>query len=161
MRDDRVTTHAALVARAFGASRIYMDWAGEGLEGTLESVRGSWGGDFELVRTKSWRSTLRQRKSAGLAPVHLTMYGTPVLEAAPEISKERGVLAVIGAGKVPRELYDEAKYNVSVTSQPHSEVAALAVFLDRLQRGGQFGAGFAGARRRIVPSARGKRVDMA
>lgn len=159
VRDDRVTTHAALVARAFGASRIYMDWAGEDLEGTLGSVAGSWGGNFELVRISSWRSTLRERRAAGLAPVHLTMYGAPVAEAVGEISGERGVLVVVGAGKVPRELYEESKYNVAVTSQPHSEVAALAVFLDRLQGGGQFGLEFPGARRRIVPSARGKRVD--
>ena len=161
VRDDRVTTHAALVARAFGASRIHMDWAGDDLDGTLGSVRESWGGGFELVRTKSWRSTLRQRRAAGLSPVHLTMYGTPVSEAVGQIRRERGVLAVIGAGKVPRDLYEESDYNVSVTGQPHSEIAALAVFLDRLQGGRQFGMEFAGARRRIVPSARGKRVDMA
>lgn len=159
VRDDRVTTHAALVARAFGASRIHMDWAGPDLEGTLRSVRASWGGRFEVSVVESWRSALRERAAAGLAPVHLTMYGEPVLEAAPRISRERGVLVVIGAGKVPRELYEMSKYNVAVTGQPHSEVAALAVFLDRLQGGRQFGLEFEGARRRIVPSARGKTVE--
>ena len=161
VRDDRVTTHAALVARAFGASRIYMDWAGPDLEETLHSVRESWGGEFEMVETASWRTTLRERAAAGLVPVHLTMYGTPLLEATSALSREKGLLVVIGAGKVPRELYDMSKYNVSVTGQPHSEIAALAVFLDRVQEGRQFGLEFGGAHRRIVPSARGKHVEQA
>lgn len=161
VRDDRVTTHAALVARAFGASRIHMDWAGPDLAGTLRSVGESWGGGFELSVTESWRATLRERSKAGLAPVHLTMYGTPVDEAVPAISAENGILVVVGAGKVPRDLYEMSKYNVSVTGQPHSEVAALAVFLDRVQGGRQLGLEFAGARRRIVPSARGKNVEQA
>ena len=36
VRDDRATTHAALVARAFGALCIYMSGVGSGIE---ESVR--------------------------------------------------------------------------------------------------------------------------
>ncbi|MHC1589292.1 MAG: RNA methyltransferase, partial [Methermicoccaceae archaeon] len=34
--------------------------------------------------------------------------------------------------KVPREVYELSDYNVAVGNQPHSEVAALAVMLDRL-----------------------------
>jgi len=36
---------------------------------------------------------------------------------------------------VPWALYERADFNVGVTNQPHSEVAGLAVFLDRLFEG--------------------------
>jgi len=158
VRDDRVTTHAALVARAFGAARIYMSDIGGSIPRTLDAVREAWGGDFEVVPTPSWRRVLAGAPARGERVVHLTMYGVPVGEAAPRIAGEESILVVIGAGKVPREVYDAADYNVAVGAQPHSEVAALAVLLDRVQQGRELDAGFAGARRRVVPSARGKRV---
>ena len=36
IRDDRVTTHVALVARAFGASKIYMNEVDPEIENTLK-----------------------------------------------------------------------------------------------------------------------------
>ncbi len=158
VRDDRVTTHAALVARAFGARRIFMDEAGADIKRTVEGVGREWGGDFEVELVESWRPVLRSRRGSS-AIVHLTMYGLPVGEAAAEIAAcGRDLLVVIGAGKVPREVYDMADYNVAVGSQPHSEVAALAVLLDRVQEGRQFERPYGGARLEIVPSGRGKRV---
>lgn len=160
VRDDRVTTHAALVARAFGARRIFMDEAGADIRGTVERIGREWGGEFDVELVESWRPVLRSRMGSS-AVVHLTMYGLDVGGVAGEIAScGRDLLVVIGAGKVPREVYDAADYNVAVGGQPHSEIAALAVLLDRVQGGRQFGARFAGARRSIVPSGRGKRVVM-
>jgi tRNA (cytidine56-2'-O)-methyltransferase len=48
-------------------------------------------------------------------------------------------------------------YNVAVGGQPHSEVAALAVFLDRLSGGEALKRDF-GGRLRVVPCERGKNV---
>jgi tRNA (cytidine56-2'-O)-methyltransferase len=64
---------------------------------------------------------------------------------------------VVGAEKVPAEMYDLADWNVAVGNQPHSEVAALAVFLDRLFLGQELRLDFEGGLK-IVPSSRGKRV---
>ncbi len=158
VRDDRVTTHAALVARAFGAGRIYMSDIDDSIPRTIEDVARTWGGEFEVVPTPSWRKVLADAPSRGERVVHLTMYGQRVNDAVAEIASEEAILVVIGAGKVPREVYDAADYNVAVGAQPHSEIAALAVFLDRVQRGEELDAEFAGAQRRIVPSADSKRV---
>ncbi|CAI9830932.1 MAG: tRNA (cytidine(56)-2'-O)-methyltransferase [Nitrosopumilus sp.] len=158
VRDDRTTTHAALVARAFGASRILMDDVAPDIRETISAVNGTWGGSFEVEIIEGWRRVLAQKRRDGFAVAHLTMYGEPVEEIQGRIASEERVLAVVGAGKVPRGVYDSADYNVAVGSQPHSEVAALAVFLDRIQGGAQFRAGFAGARSRIIPSGTGKRV---
>jgi tRNA (cytidine56-2'-O)-methyltransferase len=46
-----------------------------------------------------------------------------------------------------------------VTNQPHSEVASLAVFLDRLFEGRELGREFTDAERVVVPQAEGKRVE--
>jgi tRNA (cytidine56-2'-O)-methyltransferase len=48
-----------------------------------------------------------------------------------------------------------------VTNQPHSEVAALAVTLDRLFEGRELDREWADAERRVVPQQTGKLVESA
>ncbi len=48
VRDDRVTTHVALVARAFGAARILMSEVNPEIGDTVGKVNKTWGGDFEV-----------------------------------------------------------------------------------------------------------------
>jgi len=59
VRDDRVTTHVALVARAFGASRIFMNEVNPEIKDTLEKVNKSWGGDFKIEFIDDWRKFLK------------------------------------------------------------------------------------------------------
>ncbi len=88
------------------------------------------------------------------------MYGLPLGEVAPAVrAAGKDTLIVVGAEKVPSDLYDLADWNVAVGSQPHSEVAALALLLDRLRDGAWEGDAFDGAALRIVPTAHGKRVE--
>ena len=48
VRDYRVTTHVALVSRAFGASKIYMTEVNPEIKDTLQKINETWGGDFEV-----------------------------------------------------------------------------------------------------------------
>ena len=48
IRDDRVTTHVALVARAFGASKIYMNEINPEILDTLNKINDTWGGKFTI-----------------------------------------------------------------------------------------------------------------
>jgi len=89
--------------------------------------------------------------------VHLTMYGEPIDEAVPRIAVGSNVLVVVGAAKVPGAVYGQADLNVAVGNQPHSEVAALAVFLDRLHGRAALQRDFGGPVR-IIPTKRGKTV---
>jgi tRNA (cytidine56-2'-O)-methyltransferase len=89
--------------------------------------------------------------------VHLTMYGSNLPDVIDEIRASENILVVVGAEKVPAEMYDLADWNVAVGNQPHSEVAALAVFLDRLFQGRELCEEFAGGLK-IVPTPRGKQV---
>ncbi|MGI0040865.1 MAG: tRNA (cytidine(56)-2'-O)-methyltransferase, partial [Nitrosopumilaceae archaeon] len=75
-----------------------------------------------------------------------------------QIRQEEQILVVVGAEKVPREVYDLADYNVAVGNQPHSEISALAVLLDRVLQGKQFLKKHENAQREIVPVKRGKKV---
>ncbi len=159
-RDKRVTTHAALVARAFGANGFILEGTCDpSLERSLERVTRCWGGGMHYECGVGGKSYVRGWKRMGGEVVHLTMYGVNVDEVIDSIrSSPRPKLVVIGAEKVERFYYDEADYNVAIGNQPHSEIAALAVFLDRLYRGRQLYTYYYGARMEIVPSQRGKVV---
>jgi tRNA (cytidine56-2'-O)-methyltransferase len=153
-RDKRITTHVCLVARAFGADTIIVDRKDVRLEETVKKVVDQWGGDFS-VTFQSWKSVLKTWTST---VVHLTMYGLPLEEQISEIRSLDPILLIVGAEKVPREVFDRADYNISVTNQPHSEIAALALFLDRYFQGGQFYRNF-GGNLKIFPSKKDKLLN--
>jgi tRNA (cytidine56-2'-O)-methyltransferase len=157
-RDKRMTTHVCLTARAFGADRVYVDTADDELEQRLARVAEQFGGDFEVRTGISPRGLI---KSSRATVVHLTMYGENV-GTWPEarwdaLRAEPCVLVVVGSTKVPREYYEMADINAAIGNQPHSEVAALAVFLDRLT-GGDHLLSETGGRVKVVPQERGKLV---
>ncbi len=153
-RDPRLTTHLALAARALGARRMYLNPPDPDLAQRLARVGRRWGGDFEVVPAPDWRRVVRDHRGT---VVHLTMYGEPIDRAVPRLRRGGDLLFVVGGAKVPPEIYRLAGANVAVGAQPHSEVAALAVALDRLG-GLPTARAFRGAERRIVPTVRGKRV---
>jgi tRNA (cytidine56-2'-O)-methyltransferase len=153
-RDKRISTHVALAARAFGAKGIYFDIYDEHLFRKVEDVVERWGGKF-FIKSFEWKKLLSEFK--GLK-VHLTMYGIPLPEKIDELKKAKRVLVVVGAEKVPAEVYNLCDLNISIGNQPHSEVSALAVFLDRLKEGQVFKINFPNARIRIIPAERGKRL---
>lgn len=160
-RDKRVTTHVFLAARALGASSGVL--CGDDDAAVLKSVSGvarNWGGKFRASYSKSYRKAISGLKRKGYRIAHLTMYGERIQDALPAIRrKAKGRLCVVvGAEKVPGEVYRLADWNVSVTCQPHSEVAALAVFLHELAGGRELSARFPGARLEIEPSPCGKLV---
>jgi tRNA (cytidine56-2'-O)-methyltransferase len=92
--------------------------------------------------------------------VHLTMYGENINKIYSKIQKEEKILIVVGAEKVPREIFEKADYNISIGTQPHSEISALAILLDRIQKGQQFDKKFSGSKRVIIPSKNGKNVQV-
>lgn len=153
-RDERVTTHVALTARALGATRILVDRRDRELEARIASVVKRFGGAFEIETGVAWRRILKDWRGI---KVHLTMYGESLEVALPRILETDELLIIVGAEKVPSEVFDIADLNVAVGNQPHSEVAALAIFLDGLTRG-RAKPNFKGGELVVVPSARGKVV---
>jgi tRNA (cytidine56-2'-O)-methyltransferase len=156
-RDKRITTHVGLVSRAFGAEEMLLTGRDPSVEESLTDVAERWGGDFRLKTDVSWKGEVIRWKEAGGKVVHLTMYGSRMQNVVDEIRMHDNILVVVGAEKVPAEMYNLADWNVAVGSQPHSEVAALAVFLDHLMDGQELTKDFDGGLK-IIPSARGKQV---
>ena len=159
VRDDRVTTHVALVARALGASKIYMNEVDPDIENTIKKMNETWGGNFEIEFFSNWKDVINTKKN-DYKIVHLTMYGEDINTINSKIQKEEEILVVVGAEKVPRGIYEKADYNVSIGTQPHSEISALAILLDRIQKGQQFDKKFSDSKRVIIPSKNGKNVQV-
>jgi tRNA (cytidine56-2'-O)-methyltransferase len=160
VRDDRVTTHVALVSRGFGAERIYMTEVNPEIKDTIEKINNTWGGNFQVEFIEKWKTIVKKKKDEGFKIVHLSMYGESINKAEGKIGDEKNLLIVVGAEKVPREIYELADYNVGVGSQPHSEISALAILLDRIQKGKQFEKEFPNAKRKIIPTKNGKNVQV-
>ena len=153
-RDKRVTTHVALSSRALGAKGIYVDTEDPKLEENIRSVVERFGGDYQIKTGVTWRSATKNFKGK---VVHLTMYGSRVDEVLPKIPKDEDIMIIVGAEKVPPEVYQRADFNVSVGNQPHSEIAALAIFLDRFTEGKALYVD-RGGKLTVVPNERGKTV---
>ena len=160
VRDDRVTTHVALVSRAFGAEKIFMTEVNPEIKDTLEKINKTWGGNFVVEFIDKWKSIIKKKKEENFRIVHLSMYGESINDVQEKLREEENLLIVVGAEKVPREIYDLADYNVGVGSQPHSEISALAILLDRIQKGKQFEKVFPDAKRKIIPTKTGKNVQV-
>ncbi|MCU4799358.1 tRNA (cytidine(56)-2'-O)-methyltransferase [Halobacteria archaeon HArc-gm2] len=158
-RDERTTTHVGLTARALGADRLFLAGPGASRQETIEDITDRFGGPFEVETTDSPTKVIRDWDGS---VAHLTMYGLPVQDVEAEIReahREKPLLVVVGAEKVPFEVYEHADWNVGVTNQPHSEIAGLAVFLDRLFEGRELDREWEDADSVVVPEETGKRVE--
>lgn len=159
-RDERTTTHVALVARAFGADRVIVpDSAGHVTE-TVADIATRFGGEgFDIDEVQN---PLQWLERCDEPICHLTMYGLPVQELVDDVQAHTnaGSLTIaVGGGKVPGDLYEWATWNVAITNQPHSEIAALAVFMDRLTDGSALETTWEDGAYEVIPTESGKHVE--
>lgn len=158
-RDDRMTTHVGLTARALGADRVVYPANASQSQETVEDITRRFGGPFDVERSDEQQALIRDWPGT---IVHLTMYGERIQDVEEDIRAahaDEPLLVVVGGEKVPFEVYDEADFNVGVTNQPHSEVAGLAILLDRLFEGRELDQDWEDADRRVIPKETGKKVE--
>ena len=163
-RDKRLTSHVALTARALGASCfILADVRDEKVKATVEKVTKQWGGSFHFEMGTPWRRAVKEWRAKNGLVVHLTAYGqniqtSDVLRRIKTAGKD--FLVIVGSRKVPSEFFSKAvsDFNVAVGNQPHSECSSLAVFLDRFFEGRELSKEFEGAKIKIIPQVREKKV---
>ena len=126
-RDQRTTTHCGLAARALGALKMwYTGDQDKEMEYALSSLTKKFGGSFFVERVEDEYKFIKKKKKEGFAIIHLTMYGLDFEQTKIKAEKQ---LLIVGGEKVASELYRIADYNISIGNQPHSEVAALALYL--------------------------------
>ncbi len=162
-RDSRVTTHVCLTARALGADGVIIsDKQDKELETSVRDVARRFGGGFEAQSGPPWRRVVHDWKEAGGLVVHLTAYGLPLPKVMAKIREsQHDLLVVVGSEKMPGEVFKLADWNISVTNQPMSEVAALAIFLDWYREHREFELTFPGAEIQIIPSRNQKIISQA
>jgi tRNA (cytidine56-2'-O)-methyltransferase len=163
-RDQRLTSHVALTARALGASGfILADIADPKVKETVERFMERWGGNFQFEMGKPWKRVVKEWKATNGVTVHLTAYGENI-QTSDVIQRIRmtgkDVMVIVGSQKVPAGFYSESvsDFNVAVGNQPHSECSSLAVFLDRFFEGKTLSKDADNAKMKIVPQVRGKKV---
>lgn len=164
-RDQRLTSHVALTARALGAnSFILADTADSKVKKTVEKINECWGGNFQFEMDQPWKRVVKDWRAKNGITVHLTAYGeniqtSDVMERIRLTRKN--VLVIVGSQKVPASFFSEeiSDFNVAVGNQPHSECSSLAIFLDRFFEGKELSENFVrNTKKKIVPQTRGKRV---
>jgi tRNA (cytidine56-2'-O)-methyltransferase len=164
-RDERLTTHVALTARALGASGLILADIEDGkIKETVEKVKRNWGDQFFFKMGTPWKEVVKDWRAKGGIVVHLTAYGenvqtSDVLQRIKKSAKD--ILVIVGSQKVPREFFSEvfSDFNVAIGNQPHSECSSLAVFLDRLFEGEELRKSFENAKLRIIPQKKGKKIE--
>jgi tRNA (cytidine56-2'-O)-methyltransferase len=124
----------------------------------IEDVATRWGGNFYVVNDVNWKQEIRKWKEEGGKVCHLSMYGINLPDAVAEIRQCEKLMLVVGAEKVPSEIYDLADWNIAVGNQPHSEVAAVAITLDRIALSDPLQQCLSGGKLSIIPTERGKKV---
>jgi len=153
----RITTHVALTARAFGAGKVIL--SGEKDDKIIESVTDvakRWGCDFKITYKKNWKRIIREFKGT---KVHLAMFGLNLPDKINELKSKKGnLLIIIGGEKVPSEVFHMVDYNLAIGNQPHSEVAALAVFMHEYTEGLEFKVKFKCAKVRVEPQEIGRKT---
>ena len=156
-RDQRTTSHCCLVSRVFGADKIYYSGQKDRkLEESVNQVTRDFGGPFGIEHIDNWKKHINNFSRGKI--INLTVYGLPLQKKIKEIRKEKNLLIIIGGEKTPPEVYQLSDWNISITSQPHSEIAALSVFLHEYFKGEELNKKFKNPRKRIVPQERGKKI---
>ena len=157
-RDKRITTHVGLTARLLGAEGMLLAADDPVVVRSLEDVVRRWGGNFYVKNKVDLNQEIKKWKSAGGKICHLSMYGVNLPNVTDELKKCDKLMIVVGAEKVPPEIYSLADWNIAVGNQPHSEVAALAITMDRIADIEMLGIKFPGAELTIIPTKSGKKI---
>lgn len=159
-RDTRITTHVCLTARAFGADKVVL--SGEQDKHIIQSVQKvveNWGGNFQVEYNKKALQVIKEHKRNGFEIIHLTMYGKHVEDVIPTIRDNgKDKLIIVGGSRVPTEVYELADWNLSVTNQPHSEVAALAICLHYVMDAKELNITYDDGKMHIIPNNEHKEV---
>lgn len=126
------------------------------------NVTNTFGGDFKASYVRNGSKILRNWNGIS---VHLTMYGVELADRLAELQSRfksgQDLLVIVGGAKVSGDIYKLSTYNVCIGNQPHSEVAALAIFLDRLFEGQSRIRFYEEAPLNVIPSERSKTLQKA
>lgn len=159
-RDKRITTHVCLIARAMGANGLLLNSNDPYLESNINSIVKRFGGSFFIKNNINSIEEINNWKESGGKICHLSMYGINLPSIIDKIKNEKKIMIIVGSEKVPIEYYHLSDWNIAIGNQPHSEVAAVAIFLDRYfkDKKDPLLKTFDNANMKVIPTKEGKKV---
>lgn len=147
-----------LTARAFGASGVTFSCEKDPkLIRRINLVSGRWGGEFTVDFQSDYRKALES--FSNYKKVYLTRYGTPLQDILPVMKTYRNLLLIITEKEASKTAFSHADFSISITDQPHSGSAAVAIFLHEFYSGRELAVHFENARYKIVPADRGVHME--
>ncbi len=128
---------------------------------SVRSLGNAWGGSFSVVQKVSPLRIISEWKKDGGRVINLSMYGEDMRAPMSELyhvyyTLAQPLLVVVGSSKVDGKVYQASDFNLAVTHYPHSEVAALAIFLEKLLGNRAWGRPTPGSRIKILSALKTK-----
>lgn len=143
-----------LTARALGASEItFIGKTNKKILNYINNLNKNWGGSFKVLFAKSYKEVLKS--SSKYVKVCLTRYGTPLQNKIYSLKTYKNMVLIIPPSSIKEPSKYSPDFNISVTSQPHSSSAALAVFLHEFYNGRELAMHFENAKYKLIPDNNG------
>ncbi len=143
-----------LTARALGASSVVLTSSSHEMNSKLKRfcsfITNKWGGSFSAQFTSNWKNYMHSKTN--YKTVYLTRYGIPIQKQQYSIRSYKNILLIISTDKEMPELNKLSDFNISITAQPHSSIAAMAIFLNTYYAGRELSLNFSKAQYKVVPS---------
>lgn len=124
-----------MTARALGASDItFTCRKSPKLVDEVRKLNWKWGGKFDVHFTDNYRKHL-DSVGKNYKLVYLTRFGTPLSKISYPIKTYKNLVLIITEREGIETIQKLADFNVSVSSQPHASISALAIFLHTFYNG--------------------------
>ncbi len=153
--DAKNMENLVLTSRAFGASAITFMAADAKLKSRTTNycskVNERWGGGFTVGFCSNWRRFIAQKKN--YKTVYLTMFGVNLRKLDQTIRTYKNLIIIVSLHEYAKEIYKAADFNISISSQPHTMLSAIAVFLNSYYRGRELALHFENAAYKIIPNS--------
>jgi len=147
-----------LTARAMGASEMILTTKkNDKLVKYIHDLERKWGGRFRVGFVNNYKTALDN--AVNYKKVYLTRYGVPLNKLAYTLNTYKNIMLIVSPATTSPKLHNIADFNVSVTDQPHSSSAAIAVFLHEFYRGRELAIHFENAKYKVIPKEHGVSVS--
>lgn len=153
-----VMTDICMTSRAFGASKISFTCNEDRkVANAVGKISDAWGGKFAISFNADYKKMMSN--SPNYKKIFLTQYGLPVQKVNHSLRTYKNIMVIVSlTDALAQRLIDAADFNVSITTQPHSSVSAIAVFLHTYFNGRENAMQFENAKMKVIPMERGIHV---
>lgn len=150
--------YLALTARALGASAITITGRKDRkILKHISSTNRKWGGRFSVSFTNDYRKILKG--SNRYKKVYLTRYGLPLNKFSYVLRTYKNILLIVTLRENPGTIHNLSDFNISISDQPHSASASVAIFLHDFFGGRELAMHFENAKYKVVPKERGVDIE--